>query len=293
MNRLIACTTTLVLSGGLVLLGTVAAHADPNINEVPDSTDDSYSMVQGETLSIAAGAGLLANDVATGPSPLAVVEWFDYDPTELVVNKDGSFTFTPQPGFTGLSTFQYKAGAGNWWGYARTVSIMVNPLPAPAVGQADYYSTPQDTTLTIPANGVLANDVGAIAAIDVQNLPEGLTPQFDGSFVYAPPAGFVGDVSWSYRMSDGNALSDWIPVTISVTPASPATPVTPVTPSSPVTPVTQPAPAAPTVLDDTELPTLAYTGAGDVSTWLLVPALVLLVLGAAGAFIARRRIRIL
>jgi hypothetical protein len=266
-----ACTASaLLLSGGLALVGTTAAHAD-NANEVPDSYDDSYSMIQGQTLTVDAAAGLLANDIATGPSPLAVVESYDYDPSEVVVNSDGSFTYTPQPGFSGVAAFQYKAGAGNWWGYSRTVTITVTAVPTVPVGAADYYSTPQDTTLTVPANGVLANDSGAVAVVDAQNLPTGLTPQFDGSFVYAPPAGFVGDVSWSYRMSDGgDTLSDWITVTISVTPVAASVPEE----------------------GGTQLPTLAYTGAGDVSTWLLGPAMALVGLGAAGAYVARRRARL-
>lgn len=279
------CTASaLLLSGGFALLGTTAAHAD-NANEVPDSYDDSYSMIQGQTLTVDAVNGLLANDVATGASILKVVDTFgfDFDSTEAAINPDGSFTFTPLSGFSGLATFQYKAGAGNWWGYSRTVSITVNAVPVVPVGQADFYSTPQDTTLTVPANGILANDGGAVAAVDAKDLPDGLTAQFDGSFVYVPPVGFVGDVTWSYRMSNGSdTFSDWIPVTITVTPVVLSTP-----PIDPATPTTADVPAASTV--GTDLPTLAYTGTGDVSTWLLGPALALLGLGGAAAVIARRR----
>lgn len=267
------CTASaLLLAGGIALTGATAAHAD-GANEVPDSTDDAYSMIQGETLNVDAAAGLLANDVATGPSALAVVETFsfDFDSSEVVINPDGSFVFTPLPDFSGLATFQYKAGAGNWWGYARTVSIMVNAVPVVPVGQADFYTTPQDTTLTIPANGVLANDGGAVAVVDVKDLPAGLTPQFDGSFVYVAPAGFVGDVSWSYRWSNGtDTLSDWTLATITVTPVAQA--IIPTDDSV-----------------DGQLPTLAYTGAADVSNWLLGPAMALLGLGGAAMYFARRR----
>jgi hypothetical protein len=190
----VTCTASaLLLSGGITLLGATAAHADP-ANEVPDAYDDSYSMTQGDTLTVDAASGLLANDIPTGPSPLAVVEWFDYDPTELVVNPDGSFTYTPQPGFSGLASFHYKAGAGNWWGYSRTVSITVNALPV------------------------------------------------------APPA------------------------------------VPPVVP-----PVVPPAAPAAAVTYDDELPTLAYTGTDDVTTWLLAPAAALLALGGLGVWVSRRR----
>lgn len=246
---------------GLGLTGTTAANA-----VVQGPSSDYFAGTQDTVLTMDAANGVLANDDCSG-GVTTVGSITNFVNGELDLHVDGSFEYTPAIGFAGQRTFDYELLCdGNSAGFA-TAAIVFSP--AAPVGAADYYSTPQDTTLTVPANGVLANDAGALAVIDAQGLPAGLTPQFDGSFVYAPPAGFVGDVTWSYRMSDGNdTLSDWILVTISVTPV---------------------AQAIPDVDVDSELPTLAYTGAGDVSTWLLGPAMAFLGLGAAGAFIARRR----
>lgn len=248
-------------------LGVVGAGAANAAPLAPAS--DAYSGSQDVMLSVDAANGVFANDSCDGGVP-TVGSIANFVNGELDMHVDGSFDYTPAAGYAGPRTFDYELLCdGASLGFA-TVNLVFSPTVP--VGAADFYSTPQDTTLTIPANGVLANDTGALAVIDAINLPAGLTPQIDGSFVYAPPAGFVGDVTWSYRMSNGtDTFSDFILVTISVTPVAQTV----------------------TVTDDSaptdELPTLAYTGAGDVSHWLLGPAMAFLGLGGAAMYFARRR----
>lgn len=246
---------------GLSVAGAGAAQA-----VVLGPTTDSYLGTVDTMLSVDAASGVLANDDCFG-GVATVGGVSNFVNGELDMHADGSFDYTPAAGYTGPRTFDYDLLCDGAAGGTATVNLVFSPVVP--VGQDDYYTTPQDTTLTVAANGVMANDPTATAVVDAQNLPDGLIPQYDGSFVYTPPAGFVGDVTWSYRMSDGgDTLSDWIFVTISVTPVAQVIPADDV---------------------ETELPTLAYTGAGDVSTWLLAPAAVLLGLGAAGAYVARRR----
>ena len=249
-------------AAGLTLAGATAANAV--VDGMPQS--DAFIGQQDTVLSVDAASGVLANDDCTGTATVGSIANFING--ELDLHVDGSFDYTPAAGYAGPRTFDYELLCDGISVGFTTASIVFSP--AVPIGASDYYTTPQDTTLTIAPNGVLANDTAALAVIDAKDLPAGLTPQLDGSFVYAPPAGFVGDVVWSYRMSNGSdTFSDWIPVTISVTAVAQAIPATDD--------------------GDTELPTLAYTGAGDVSTWLLGPAMALLGLGGAAAFVARRR----
>ncbi|MEP6481807.1 MAG: cadherin-like domain-containing protein [Rhodoglobus sp.] len=257
---LLALTVT-----GLGFTSAAAANADP----IPAPAADAYIGSQDTMLSVDAASGVFANDECNGGVP-TIGSIANFVNGELDLHVDGSFDYTPAAGFIGQRTFDYELLCDGVSAGFATAAIVFGPTVP--VGAADSYSTPQDTTLTIPANGVLANDTGALAVIDAKDLPEGLTPQFDGSFVYAPPAGFVGDVSWSYRMSDGtDTFSDWILVTISVTPVAQT--------------------MIPTDAD-AQLPTLAYTGGSDVTTWLLGPAFAFLGLGAAAALVARRRARV-
>ena len=77
----------------------------------------------------------------------------------------------------------------------------------------DSYSLLQDTTLSITAPGVLGNDSDvdspALQAVLVTSTTHGtLQLNADGSFSYAPTAGFTGTDSFTYKASDGALLSN-------------------------------------------------------------------------------------
>jgi VCBS repeat-containing protein len=103
-----------------------------------------------------------------------------------------------------------------------TVSIRDNATP---VAHADSYSLPHDRTFT--AGSVLANDTDA-DVIDTLTATLGtgpshgtLTLHADGSFVYAPNAGYTGSDSFTYTASDGLATSGSATVSLTVTDAAP------------------------------------------------------------------------
>ena len=72
----------------------------------------------------------------------------------------------------------------------------------------DFYSTDEDTTLTVAAAGVLGNDTDAesnpLTAIKVTDPANGsLTFNSDGSFTYVPASNFNGSDSFTYKANDG------------------------------------------------------------------------------------------
>jgi VCBS repeat-containing protein len=99
--------------------------------------------------------------------------------------------------------------------------LTVSAVNDPPTVAADAYSTGEDTTLTVAAPGVLAND----------NDPDGdslhtvlgsgpshgtLALNADGSFTYTPAANFNGNDSFTYRASDGRLESNLATVTLTV-----------------------------------------------------------------------------
>jgi hypothetical protein len=75
----------------------------------------------------------------------------------------------------------------------------------------DEYEVNQDEELSVPAPGVLENDVfdGEVSAILEQAPQNGdITFDSDGSFTYIPEAGFVGTDEFSYLLVQGELLSD-------------------------------------------------------------------------------------
>lgn len=83
----------------------------------------------------------------------------------------------------------------------------------------DAYSTDEDTTLTIAASGVLANDVDAESDPLTAELLQGpahgrLTLNADGSFTYIPEANYHGPITFTYLAKDGGSNSSPATVTI-------------------------------------------------------------------------------
>ena len=84
--------------------------------------NDSYVTDQDRTLTVAA-PGVLADDAA-GPSPTAV-EVSGPSDGALTLDADGSFTYTPAPGFSGPDSFEYRAAVGTAQSNVATVLIRV------------------------------------------------------------------------------------------------------------------------------------------------------------------------
>jgi VCBS repeat-containing protein len=88
------------------------------------------------------------------------------------------------------------------------------------VAQADAYTTPADSTLTVAAPGVLGNDqdLDPLTAVVASGPTQGtLTLGANGSFQYVPGPGATGTDTFTYRASDGVAQSAPATVTITLT----------------------------------------------------------------------------
>lgn len=91
----------------------------------------------------------------------------------------------------------------------------------------DAYSTNANTTLTVSAPGVLANDIdqdGDTLTVSDVRYPIGLLAfGGDGSFSYTPPADFNGVDSFEYVVTDSEFVSNVATVTIEVVGLPPDT----------------------------------------------------------------------
>jgi Tol biopolymer transport system component len=92
---------------------------------------------------------------------------------------------------------------------------------APPVAVNDAYSTNENQPLSIPTPGVLGNDADpdgdTLAAIKVSDPSSGaLTLNPNGSFAYAPDAGFSGTDTFTYKANDGQADGNVATATITV-----------------------------------------------------------------------------
>ncbi|MFO0820652.1 MAG: Ig-like domain-containing protein [Pirellulales bacterium] len=179
------------------------------LNAAPVAVNDSYSTPASTALTIAAGAGVLANDTDANSNPLTTVLVTNPTNGTLTLNANGSFTYTPNSGFTGVDGFTYKANDGTIDSNAAAVSITVTAANVAPVANVDSYAAFTATAVNISAaQGVLANDTDAngntLNAVLVSGPTNGvLTLNPDGSFTYTSNAGFTGSDSFTYKASDG------------------------------------------------------------------------------------------
>jgi VCBS repeat-containing protein len=189
-------------------------------NEVPEATDDDYS-VDMNTLLFVDSPGVLANDADADGDPLVAVLEVDAINGTLVLNEDGSFEYAPDADFVGEDGFQYRVNDGQATSEIATVTIdvlLVNQRPQ---ALEDNYEMDEDEVLTVPVKGVLANDNDAdghpITAVLEIAAEFGIVELAqDGSFVYTPDPDFNGVDTFTYKANDGYEDSEVALVTIVV-----------------------------------------------------------------------------
>ncbi len=103
-----------------------------------------------------------------------------------------------------------------------TVSLTITAVNDAPVAANDSYGTNEDTTLTVGAPGVLANDSDvdgdSLSSIVVTGPSHGsLTFNANGSFSYTPAANYYGLDSFTYKANDGSLDSNVATVSITVT----------------------------------------------------------------------------
>ena len=102
------------------------------VNDGPEAVDDAYTVMENGSLTVDAAAGVLANDVEVDGDNVAVSLVMATTHGTLSLRADGSFTYTPNPGFYGEDSFVYQlttypAPRAPWTDEA-VVTITVTPL---------------------------------------------------------------------------------------------------------------------------------------------------------------------
>ncbi len=189
------------------------------VYSVPVANDDSYTVDAGKTLTVSAANGVLANDTNADGNTFTAVLFYGPSGT-LTLNPDGSFSYTPNPGFVGTDSFTYFDVNGPATSNVATVTINVLGVP---VANPDSYTTVEDSTLN--AGSVLANDtVGTTLApiLSAQLVSPPLygmlTFNADGTFTYVPPTFFVGTTTFTYEAV--NTVGASLPATVTITVTS-------------------------------------------------------------------------
>jgi hypothetical protein len=213
--------------------------------------DDALS-VRHDRTAIVPAPGVLGNDANLLGGTTAILTQ-DVSHGTLTLRSDGGYTYTPDPGYVGSDSFDYRPS-----GLLSTgATVRITVTNATPIARTDAYSTPSRTTLVVPAPGVLGNDTDAdgdtlqASLVSASGISGSVDLDPDGALTYSPGGGFSGSVSFTYRVTDGIAWSSTVTVTLTV--ASPTPTPTP-TPSPVPTPTPTPRPTATPLLPLPSLP---------------------------------------
>ena len=193
---------------GNFAFGLVVIYVEQNY--APEAVPDVYTTPFGEPLVLTA-PGHLANDTDPEGDELS---WISYQvPTNGQISgtdAEGSFTYTPAPGFSGIETFAVTIidGQGNF----STGLITITVLPASKnelVAVPDNYTTPKGVPLVVSAPGHLENDFDpegdelSWTSYQVPANGQISGTRADGSFTYTPDPGFSGIETFEVTITDG------------------------------------------------------------------------------------------
>jgi len=194
------------------------------VNSVPAAVARAFEVHQGTSLVLdKSELALACSDADEDTLTVALPQYPPGLPTHgtLLDNYDGTVTYTPCAGFTGLDSFTYKVNDGAADSNAATVTVSVTDT-APT-GRPGYFSGRHGAALT---GNVLATasdpDGDPITAELPSGVPQGgashgivsLSP--DGTFSYMAQSGFAGTDSFTFLVKDGAKTSPLILVTLEV-----------------------------------------------------------------------------
>lgn len=198
---------------------TAVGQVTVTVDHPPAVVDDSDTTPEDMPLVVPA-ADLANNDTDVDGQTLTVTQVSN--PTHGTVElKDGTVTFTPDANFNGDATFDYQVsdGIATAVGHA-TVTVM--PVNDPPGAVADALTGTVDTTQMIPGTILTTNDTDidsdpkmlAVAAVDKGN--HCTVTVSDGVVTFIPEAGFTGDATFEYTVSDGtDTATGQVTVTVS------------------------------------------------------------------------------
>ena len=179
------------------------------------NTTDAVNDINNTFTDVAVAGNVLTNDEDDQGDNQIVTTVGTFPTTaggSVTINADGSYVYTPPAGYSGPDTFQYSIEDDGNPQATDTATVFIEVLPInqnTTIANADTAGTEVDT----PVSGnVLVNDFDpegdnqVVTNVGTFPTTQGgsITIAADGSFTYTPPAGFTGEDTFEYFITDDN-----------------------------------------------------------------------------------------
>jgi hypothetical protein len=182
----------------------------------PVALDEEFGSAEDIAFTIPA-PGVLGNDSSPTGGSLTASLVSGAANGMVTINPDGSFTYAPNADYFGPDSFIYAVndGAGST---TAAVRIFVNAINDAPMADPDSAVTAADTSLTLLATDLTANDRPGPANESGQSLTivgvttgpstHGTVALSDGVITYTPATGFTGAASFTYNVCDDGFTDD-------------------------------------------------------------------------------------
>lgn len=200
-----------VSDGTLTDAATVSINVKP-FNNAPVAEDDAVSIDEDTELQ----GSVSANDVDNDPLTYAL-GWAAGNGT-VVLNADGTYTYTPDTDFHGTDSFSYTVSDGDLTDTA-TISITVDPINDAPIALADVGISAILGLASDVTDQVLANDFDAdgdpLTIEMVGDAVGGKVELVNGRIMFTDDG--TGPASFRYALSDGQGgISDMVDVDLTL-----------------------------------------------------------------------------
>ncbi|MFM2089802.1 MAG: hypothetical protein RLZZ127_291, partial [Planctomycetota bacterium] len=178
-------------------------------NAVPTATADAFTLAEG---GVRTGT-LRGNDPEGAPLTVTVVnDYYYYGYHRGILNVTpgtGAFTYTPYPDQTGTDTFRFTVSDGILTSAEATVTFTITPVNDPPVGATASYVALAGSVLygQLPGSDPDGDLVQRLLVSGPAKGTLAITSPAAGAFTYTPGPTATGADSFTWRLSDGQALS--------------------------------------------------------------------------------------
>ncbi|XQW85201.1 Ig-like domain-containing protein [Thalassotalea piscium] len=192
-------------------LGTVNITIDKLASpKKPNAVNDSYQLIEDQTLSVDVINGLLKNDTDPDGGIISVDINLINDPQNgsVILQSNGAFEYHPSANYNGTDQFTYQVINQNGLTSQAHVSLTITSSPDAPMANNDFANTEKNVSITID---VVANDIN----IDGDNLTiqsavadTGSVAIVNNKLFYEPESDFFGVANITYYIENLGGLTD-------------------------------------------------------------------------------------
>jgi hypothetical protein len=208
-----------------VMSGTGYTVGSPSSDslEIIDTDTDPDAYDGWETTSVNVDADVTVLDLATDldEDELTVTDVTDGDHGSVVINLDGTVTYTPTTSYTGTDSFTYTVEDPDGNEATNTITISVGPIDPVALD--DDVATAVNTGVNVDVEDVAfdpAGDTLTVTAV-TQGTHGTVVNNMDGTFTYTPDTSYTGTDTFTYTVEDDDSNTATGTITVVVGPPAP------------------------------------------------------------------------